>query len=98
VGSLDFRALAFYDVQAVWFRETVTDPTMPGVDFTRMTPDMRSFPANNQYGFSWQQSVHNDVGGGLRFFLRSVAVPLVGFDAGYGLEANNWRFLLIVGA
>jgi hypothetical protein len=38
------------------------------------------------------------VGGGLRFFLRSVAVPLVGFDAGYGIEAGGWRFLLIVGA
>jgi hypothetical protein len=41
-------------------------------------------------------NIHNDVGGGLRFFLRSVAVPLVGFDAGYGIEAGNWRFLLIV--
>jgi len=38
------------------------------------------------------------VGGGLRFFIRSIAVPLIGFDAGYGLESRSWRFTLIVGA
>ena len=42
--------------------------------------------------------MHNDVGVGLRFFLRSVAVPLVGFDSGYGLEAQSWQFILVVGA
>ncbi|MBC8131600.1 MAG: hypothetical protein H7X95_01360 [Deltaproteobacteria bacterium] len=45
-----------------------------------------------------KRDAHNDVGAGLRFFLRSVAVPLVGFDGGYGLESHRWRFLLIVGA
>jgi hypothetical protein len=28
----------------------------------------------------------------------SVAVPLVGFDAGYGIEARHWRFFLVLGA
>jgi hypothetical protein len=107
IGSLDFRGLAFYDVQAIWFRDVPNDPNStqdPGyINGTRQTPDHRNFlyPAdniNNNYGFTWSQSVHNDVGGGLRFFLRSVAVPLVGFDAGYGIEAHNWRFILIVGA
>jgi hypothetical protein len=37
------------------------------------------------------------VGAGLRFFLRSVAIPLIGFDAGYGIEARNWRFMLVIG-
>ena len=82
VGSLDFRALGFYDVQAVWFREQVTDPVTPATPYTRPTPDMRNFQPQADTGFSWSQSVHNDVGAGLRFFLRSVAVPLVGFDAG----------------
>jgi len=27
-----------------------------------------------------------------------VAIPLVGFDAGYGIEARHWRFVVIVGA
>jgi hypothetical protein len=52
----------------------------------------------NGFGFSFDQSIHNDVGVGLRFFLRSVAVPLVGIDAGYGIEARSWRYLIIVGA
>jgi len=38
------------------------------------------------------------VGGGLRFFLRSVAVPLVGLDAGWGIESHGWRITLLVGA
>ena len=38
------------------------------------------------------------VGAGLRFFLRSVAVPLIGFDAGYGIEAHSWQFILVIGA
>jgi outer membrane protein assembly factor BamA len=100
IGQADFRALAFYDVQAIWFREATSDPTMPGANFTRPTPDMRTFPGmlQDQYGFSWSQSLHHDVGGGLRFFLRSVAIPLVGVDVGYGLNGGTWRYIIIVGA
>ncbi|HSY41897.1 MAG TPA: hypothetical protein VLA79_20310, partial [Polyangia bacterium] len=77
----------------------LTDPNNPNLTYTqRNTPDGRTFPTTIQSGFSWGQSVHNDVGAGLRFFLRSVAVPLIGFDAGYGLEAHSWQFILIVGA
>ncbi|MDB4980675.1 MAG: outer membrane protein family [Myxococcales bacterium] len=99
ISSLDFRALVFYDAAAIWYRE---DPTggmaatagyFPG----RMTNDGRVFPASAHQGFG-TDSLHHDIGGGLRFFLRSVAVPLVGFDAGYNLEAHNWRFILIIGA
>jgi outer membrane protein assembly factor BamA len=101
VGSLDFRALGFYDLSAVWFRENpTTTPVSDGVhDYNeRGTPDFRTYPASLPRGFTFKDSVHNAVGGGFRFFLRSVAVPLVGFDAGYGIEARNWRFILIVGA
>jgi outer membrane protein insertion porin family len=103
IASLDFRALAFYDVAAIWYREAA--PAMTGTGFTdpRTTPDGlitdgRTFPEAVEHGFKGTDSIHNAVGGGLRFFLRSVAVPLVGFDAGYGIEAGNWRFILIVGA
>jgi len=101
ISSLDFRALAFYDVQAVWWRSL--PPAGTGATVTRDTPDQRNFfidPANGGYqqGFDLQRDVHQAVGGGLRFFLRSVAVPLVGFDAGYGLESKTWRFTLIIGA
>ena len=69
IGSMDFRALGFYD-----------------------------YLPTQESGFSPKRDIHNDVGGGLRFFLRSVAIPLVGFDAGYGLEAQSWRFIVVVGA
>jgi outer membrane protein insertion porin family len=102
IGSLDFRGLAFYDVAAVWYREApqgmLTAPDALGNQyFQRDTKDARTFSLETEYGFH-KNNVHNDVGGGLRFFLRSVAVPLIGVDAGYGLEAGNWRFLIIVGA
>jgi outer membrane protein assembly factor BamA len=108
VGSLDFRALGFYDVQAVWFRDAptgtqVVDPNAPGGSgygttyIQRDTSDGRTFPTGLPYGFN-RDAIHNDVGVGLRFFLRSVAVPLVGVDFGYGIEANNWQFIIVVGA
>ena len=55
-------------------------------------------PTVTSRGFKFDRDIHQAVGGGLRFFLRSVAVPLVGFDAGYGLESHSWRFTLIIGA
>jgi outer membrane protein assembly factor BamA len=108
IKSLDFRALAFYDVAAVWFRELPDGtPTTTAPDGTpnpngtqyilRDTRDQRTFPVELEQGFHFNRNIHNSVGGGLRFFLRSVAVPLVGIDAGYGIEARTWRFLLVVG-
>ena len=61
-------------------------------------PDARSFPASAQQGFSPGRDIHNAVGAGFRFFLRSVAIPLIGFDAGYGIEARHWQFFLVIGA
>jgi outer membrane protein assembly factor BamA len=99
VGSLDFRALGFYDAAAIWFREQL--PLEPAADpaYTiRNTTDLRTFPLDTQRGLDLSRDTHTSVGAGLRFFLRSVAVPLVGFDAGYGIESHAWRFTLIVGA
>ena len=107
ISSLDFRALGFYDFQAVWFRNApdgtpVSDYNGQGIGTSyiqRNTPDARTYPnpALQPTGFS-RDSIHNDVGFGLRFFLRSVAVPLVGVDFGYGIEANHWQFIIVVGA
>jgi outer membrane protein assembly factor BamA len=102
IGSLDFRALGFYDFSAIWFRNTqgtFVGPDAGGFTYVqRDTPDQRTFATTMPLGFSFDNSIHTAVGGGLRFFLRSVAVPLVGFDAGYGIEARTWRFILLVGA
>ena len=32
---------------------------------------------------------NNGVGGGLRFYLQSIAMPLIGVDYGYGLEMSG---------
>ncbi|MES1208775.1 MAG: BamA/TamA family outer membrane protein [Pseudomonadota bacterium] len=106
LGSLDFRALGFYDVQALWYRDQptgppITDPNAPLPQYSnyvqRDTTDARTFLSPFRSGFS-RDVIHNDVGVGLRFFLRSVAVPLVGVDFGYGIEANHWNFIIVVGA
>ena len=61
---------------------TLVTDGVTGMDFFRRdTIDQRTFSNEVETGFH-RNSVHHDVGGGLRFFLRSVAVPLVGFDAG----------------
>jgi outer membrane protein insertion porin family len=97
VGSLDVRGLGFYDFSTVWFRELPPlDPT--GTYRVRPDGDMRTFDLRVPQGLDLKRDVHTDVGGGLRFFLRSVAVPLVGIDVGYGLESHSPRFILVVGA
>jgi outer membrane protein insertion porin family len=100
IGSLDLRALGFYDSSMIWYRSLPTDTlTNPGYLTRSNSFDQRTFkPGFAVEGLDPKRDLHNAVGGGLRFFLRSVAVPLVGFDAGYGIEAGHWRFLLIVGA
>lgn len=103
IGALDFRALGFYDIQAIWFRDMPSPSSGNGMYVFRDTPDQRSFlvDANGWPqgpGFQLDRDLHQSVGGGLRFFLRSVAVPLIGFDAGWGVESRTWRFTLIVGA
>jgi len=110
IRSLDFRALGFYDFSAIWFREIPNNSVPDNADTaivknyneriynSRTMLDQRTFPSQITPGFDFSRSIHNAVGVGLRFFLRSVAVPLVGFDAGYGIEAHSWRYLLVIGA
>jgi outer membrane protein assembly factor BamA len=104
IGSLDFRALAFYDLATIWYREDPGAGSVPDPNgyFARMTQDQRTFYQPAFETGLHLHSFHHDVGGGLRFFLRSVAVPLVGLDVGHGLDNgwkdNNWRFILIIGA
>jgi outer membrane protein assembly factor BamA len=100
VGPADFRALLFYDVAALYFRNLPPANNLSTPDFPRVrdTPDARSFPKEDQQGFSPGRDIHNAVGAGFRFFLRSVAIPLLGFDAGYGIEARHWQFFLVIGA
>lgn len=105
IGSLDFRGLVFYDASSVWFRSLPpappvdpANPTAPPGYPMRPDGDMRTYSPLIHQGLDLNRDLHTDVGAGLRFFLRSVAVPLIGIDVGYGLESNTPRFILVVGA
>lgn len=98
LGSLDVRGLGFYDVSALWFRH-LPDSMVDANGYYVRQGDARSFNPNYvARGFNENRDIRTAVGMGLRFFVRSVAVPLVGIDAGYGIESETWRFLLVVGA
>jgi hypothetical protein len=42
-------------------------------------------------------TVAQGVGVGLRLFLRSVVLPLVGVDVAYGVNSGEFRFYLVAG-
>jgi outer membrane protein insertion porin family len=97
--SLDVRGLAFFDAAAIWFRQLPeVDPADPNRYLER--GDGRQFlpPLYLRKGFSSQEDIHTSAGLGLRFYLRSVAVPLVGVDVGNGIGTRDIRVVLVVGA
>jgi outer membrane protein insertion porin family len=97
IGGLDIRGLAFSDAAAIWFRR-LPEVTPEGTYVLRA--DGRQFlpPGFLRQGFNASQDVHTSAGLGLRFYLRSVAVPLVGVDVGNGIGTRDVRIILILGA
>lgn len=99
VGGLDVRGLAFSDAAAIWFRQLPEiNPADPSAYLVR--DDGRQFlpPLYLRQGFRASQDIHTSAGLGLRFYLRSVAVPLVGVDVGNGLGTKDVRVILVLGA
>jgi len=100
--GLDVRGLIFNDATAIWFRhlpEIVPDPVEPSRTAYALRDDGRQFlpPAYLRAGFKANQDIHTSAGVGLRFYLRSVAVPLVGVDVGNGLGTKDIRVILVLG-
>jgi outer membrane protein insertion porin family len=98
ISKLDVRGVVFQDAAAIWYRDL--PPTDQSGTTYDVRPDGRSF-LPTQYlreGFDRNRDVHTSAGGGLRFYLRSIAVPLVGVDGGYGISGHGpWRIVLIIG-
>jgi len=97
--QLDVRGLLFSDAAAIWFRQLPErDPANPNAYLQRA--DGRQFlpPAFLEQGFRASRDIHTSAGAGLRFYLRSVAIPLVGVDVGNGLGTKDIRVILVVGA
>jgi outer membrane protein assembly factor BamA len=98
IGKLDVRGVAFNDASAIYWRDLPDlDPT--GTQYLDRTDGRRFLPPAYLFeGFDRNRDVHTSVGLGLRFFLRSVAVPLVGIDVGYGMPKGPPRLLIVIGA
>jgi outer membrane protein assembly factor BamA len=98
IGSLDVRGLIFNDAAAIWYRRLPERDPSTGLYLVR--GDGRQFlpPDFLRQGFRPEQDVHTSAGVGLRFYLHSVAVPLVGVDVGNGLGTKDVRVILVLGA
>jgi outer membrane protein insertion porin family len=98
IRKLDIRGLVFNDATAIWYRE-LPEVDASGSAYQDRADGRRFLPPNHlTRGFSAKRDIHTSVGAGLRFFLRSVAVPLVGVDAGYGMPDGPVRIVLVIGA
>jgi hypothetical protein len=98
ISKLDVRGVLFQDTAAIYYRD------LPNKDQTGQYYDLRSdgrsfLPAKYlREGFDQKKDVHTSAGAGLRFYLRSIAVPLVGVDLGYGISGKGpVRVVLIIG-
>jgi outer membrane protein assembly factor BamA len=101
LSELDVRGLVFSDAAAIWWRQLPDElSTTSGVPYAYAErSDGRQFlpPAFLQGGFEASRDIHASAGAGLRFYLRTVAMPLVGFDVGNGLGTKDVRVILVVG-
>ena len=76
-----FRALAFYDTGTI------------GNHFRRTGGDRDYLPSERSSSGWWR----NDVGGGLRIYVKNVVLPLLGLDFGYGIEGHSPEVYFEVG-
>lgn len=97
IGGLDIRGLVFNDAAAIWFRKL--PELQPDGTYLRRDDGRQFLPAIFLVpGFKAERDIHTSAGAGLRFYLRSVAVPLVGVDVGNGLGTKDVRLILVLGA
>jgi hypothetical protein len=95
--GLDVRGLLFDDAAAIWFRKLPS--IAPTTDAYQPRSDGRQFlpPAYLHQGFVLQEDLHSSAGAGVRFYLRTVAMPLVGVDVGNALGTKDVRIILVLG-
>jgi outer membrane protein assembly factor BamA len=86
--KFSLSSLGLFSLRALGFWDT-------GVAAFRYTEGntMRNYLPGTE-GNSWAR---NAVGGGVRIYINSVVLPLLGFDVGYGLEAHSPAFFFEVG-
>jgi outer membrane protein insertion porin family len=82
VGSVAFRGLAFWDTAYTSF---MNDESNESRDYLAGQTDEEIS--------KWR----NGVGLGFRIYLRSIVMPLLGLDWGYGIEIETWQVYFAVG-
>jgi outer membrane protein insertion porin family len=97
--QLDVRGLLFSDNAAIWWRELPQKVMGANGEVYAERGDGRQFlpPEFLEQGFKSNRDIHSSAGAGLRFYLRTVAVPLVGFDVGNGLGHKEIRVIVVLG-
>jgi len=101
LGGLHIRGLAFYDTNLSWFSqkpdcrpESDGGPRCrDGYPYAEQHSDGGKhirYYLPGQYFSLKRESWNNGVGAGLRFYLKSIAMPLLGVDYGYGFESGGW--------
>jgi outer membrane protein assembly factor BamA len=112
LGGLHIRGLVFYDSNVTWFgQQPYCRPASEGPsDLGGACPDGYAYAERRsddgkdiryylpgQYFSRKREAWNNGVGGGLRFYLKSIAMPLVGVDYGYGIEGKLNQVYITVG-
>jgi outer membrane protein insertion porin family len=92
VRSLSFRGLAFSDMGMLMWRNIPEDRQLRDVSGRVV----RGYLPDAHEGIGGV-TVAQGLGLGLRLFLRSVVLPLVGVDVAYGVNSGELRFYLVAG-
>ncbi len=69
------------------------DSGYAGLHNPTLRPERAYLPSHTD-GIGWWR---NDVGGGLRVYVKNVVLPLLGFDIGYGIEARSPQLFFQLG-
>ena len=84
LGKVAFRGIGFFDSAYTTFYDIEPDDT-----FRNYLP--------GQEELRGLQPFKNAVGGGIRLFARSIVLPLLGLDVGYGLEGGDVEVYFAIG-
>lgn len=92
IRSLSFRGVGFSDSGLLMWRSLPEDKKLR--DITGRV--VRGYLPEAQSGLD-NATVAQGVGAGLRLYLRSVVLPLLGVDVAYGVNSGEFRFYLVAG-
>ncbi|MDC0713206.1 BamA/TamA family outer membrane protein [Stigmatella sp. ncwal1] len=92
VRSLSFRGVGFSDSGLLMWRSLPEDRKLR--DETGRV--VRSYLPEAKSGLD-NATVAQGVGAGLRLYLRSIVLPLLGVDVAYGVNSGEFRFYLVAG-